>query len=177
MGRVAILGGAAGEGEEPRGEYEEEGRRRVAAVVPALVPFLDDDDPDVRRAVIRISSLATGEAVREVLERLDARYDADPDAWTRADVLTVLTRLDPDAEAVRHRLDTALKDRPPPCVPWRRWSSWSGVGRRIRGASCGSWPRPWRRGPAARPRPGRSPAWATPGSVSTGSSTRTRRAA
>ncbi|MGW7287305.1 hypothetical protein ACWGH4_17610 [Streptomyces sp. NPDC054847] len=112
-GLLKILAGTAGEGERPRGENEEEGRRRVAALVPALLPFLTDDDADVRRAVVRISSLATGQAVRVVLEKLAARYRADPDAWIRADALTVLTRLDPDAEAVRHRLDTALQDRTP----------------------------------------------------------------
>jgi hypothetical protein len=112
-GLLRILGGAAGEGEGPRGENEEEGRRRVAAVVPALLPFLADDEADVRRAVVRVSRLATGEAVREAVEQLAARYRADPDAWVRADALTVLTRLDTDAEAARNRLDTALKDRAP----------------------------------------------------------------
>ncbi|MEU4097674.1 HEAT repeat domain-containing protein [Streptomyces sp. NPDC026673] len=106
---LLLIAGAAGE-RETRTGVAEEARARVAACVPELLPFLADDDQAVRRAAVRVASLAAGDTVPEALRRLVERYAADPDPEVRADALTALTLLDPDREAAGRRLREALED-------------------------------------------------------------------
>ncbi|WP_157963690.1 hypothetical protein [Actinocorallia populi] len=111
---LGMLAGAAGEGEPACGGYEEMGRALVGSAMPALLPFLHDDDADVRRAVIRLASMTAGDAVPIVLESLAGRYAADPVAEIRADVLLALTCLGFYPEVGR-LLHEALDD-PSPAV-------------------------------------------------------------
>ncbi|MEV0408863.1 hypothetical protein [Actinoallomurus sp. NPDC050550] len=69
-------------------------RAAVGAMAPGLLSCLEDADPAVRRAALRVAAVATDP--KAVAERLNGVYVADPDADVRADALTALARVDPN---------------------------------------------------------------------------------
>ncbi|MFD0403723.1 hypothetical protein [Kitasatospora sp. NPDC127116] len=112
---LAALAGCGGTEAEPEYDDEVQGCTRIAAEVAGLLHLLRDDDPVVRRNMVRVARRATGDTVPVVLRALTACYTSDPAAAVRAEALTVLTLLDPDSDAARRRLRSALTD-PVPAV-------------------------------------------------------------
>ncbi|WP_405789986.1 hypothetical protein [Streptomyces sp. NBC_01367] len=82
----------------------------VLAELPALLRFLEDPDPETRRAVVCLTPLAAlvGE---DVGDRLARRYEEDPDGMVRADAFSALAALRSDA--VRRWAAEALTDPEP----------------------------------------------------------------
>jgi hypothetical protein len=81
---------------------------RVAAVLPDLLPFLDDPARAVRRAAVRLTTAADAATRPAVVEHLIRRYEDDPVVEVRADALTALALLDADPAAVEARERAAL---------------------------------------------------------------------
>ncbi|MFH8386740.1 HEAT repeat domain-containing protein [Kitasatospora sp. NPDC018058] len=112
---LAALAGTGGPEAEPEFEDEVQGCMRVAEEVAGLLHLLRDDDPQIRRNMVRVARRATGATVPAALRELTACFESDSSPAVRAEALTVLTRLDPDARAVDGRLRSALTD-PVPAV-------------------------------------------------------------
>ncbi|MEU2827913.1 hypothetical protein ABZ667_04475 [Streptomyces lavendulae] len=87
MGELVAMVGLGG-AEEDRTAC----RALVTAEVPALLAFQDDEDPDVRRAVLTVMTLAHASG-EDLWTHLAGRYEEDPDGRVRADALVALAGL------------------------------------------------------------------------------------
>ncbi|MFD8252493.1 hypothetical protein [Streptomyces werraensis] len=107
---LALLAGAGGHGPEPQPGDEEEGCAKVGDEVSGLLHLLGDDDPQVRRQMVRVARRATGAVVPVAVRELTTVYERDSAAAVRAEALTVLTRIDADPHSAHRRLHDALTD-------------------------------------------------------------------
>ncbi|NEC53388.1 hypothetical protein G3I18_33305 [Actinospica acidiphila] len=107
---LALLAGAGGHGPEPQPGDEAEGCAAVGAEVGGLLHLLGDDDPQVRRQMVRVARRATGATVSVAVRELTLVYERDPAAAVRAEALIVLTRLDADPGSAHRLLHRALRD-------------------------------------------------------------------
>ncbi|MFF4421718.1 HEAT repeat domain-containing protein [Streptomyces sp. NPDC001549] len=90
--RLADIADGRGPGSAERGDADAAAFGLVLVELPALLRFLEDPDPETRRAVVRITPLASlvGE---DVGDRLARRYAEDPDGPVRADAFSALAGL------------------------------------------------------------------------------------
>ncbi|MFF0392380.1 HEAT repeat domain-containing protein [Kitasatospora sp. NPDC004615] len=82
----------------------------VSGELPGLLHLLRDEDPEVRRRLVRVARWAAGDELPLALDALTACHRDDPSARVRAEALAVLGRLDPDPAG---RLRAALTDSEP----------------------------------------------------------------
>ncbi|MGW4382807.1 hypothetical protein [Kitasatospora sp. NPDC004531] len=107
---LAFLVGAGGSGRVPGTAEERAGAARVSAELPGLLHLLRDEDLAVRRQAVQVACRAEGAAVAVAVEALTACRHGDPSARVRADALTALGVLAPDAG---ERMRAALADPEP----------------------------------------------------------------
>ncbi|QNS02810.1 HEAT repeat domain-containing protein [Streptomyces xanthii] len=93
---LALLGGMAESGDES-GMEPGMVRAAVVAQLPLLIPMLDDDSAGVRKAAAW--ALSHTRAAGEVRDALRARWEPESDPGVRAEVLSGIARLDPEAGA------------------------------------------------------------------------------
>ncbi|MBC6468843.1 hypothetical protein [Actinomadura alba] len=89
-------------------------RTAVEDALPRLLPLMDDPDPQVRRALLRVL-VTLPEVAFSHLPLLLERLAADPDVQVRADLMTTLARVDLDLDASERRHRAGLDD-PAPAV-------------------------------------------------------------
>ncbi|WP_406083908.1 hypothetical protein [Streptomyces virginiae] len=115
--RLADIADGRGPESAGRGDEDAAAHDLVLAELPALLRFLDDPDPETRRAVVTLTPLAS-RVGEDVWDRLARRYEDDPDGQVRADVFSALACLaDPGgsrADAVRRWTAGAVTDPEPP---------------------------------------------------------------
>lgn len=107
---LAAVADGCGPGSTERTENDAVVFDLVLAELPSLLRFLEDPDPETRRAVVSLTPLAAlvGE---DVGDRLARRHEEDPDGMVRADALSALAALRSDA--VRRWAAEALTDPEP----------------------------------------------------------------
>lgn len=93
---LALLGGMA-ESEDEHGVAPGAVRAAVAEQLPLLLPLLAAPEPEVRRTAAWAVSHTRAPAV--ALPALRARWDREPEAAARAEVLAGIARLDPQGGA------------------------------------------------------------------------------
>lgn len=94
--RIAILACLITLGDQRHNDYAESDavRETLANVVPHLMSLLDDDDPEVRRLVVRLLAAVNDVDHDTAIARLVGILAEDSDGWTRADAVSVLSVLD-----------------------------------------------------------------------------------
>lgn len=90
------------------------GRRAVFALLPRLLRLVDDPDADVRRGLLRLVAACESEG-RVALPVLNERLAHESDPRVRADIVTVLSVVDP-ASADRGDRNRDLMADPDPAV-------------------------------------------------------------
>ncbi|WP_406082244.1 hypothetical protein OG468_33650 [Streptomyces zaomyceticus] len=107
---LTLLGGMA-ESEDEYGVGQGTVRAAVAAQLPLILPSLSDGSPEVRQAAVWAAA-HTREA-RAVLPGLRERWEREPEAPVRAELLGAVSRLDPAEGAALAREALAPKEAPP----------------------------------------------------------------
>ncbi|WP_436791878.1 hypothetical protein [Yinghuangia sp. YIM S10712] len=97
-------------------EAVDTGRRAVCDLMPRLLGLVDDKDPTVRRALLRLIAACVPDSLT-AFPSLEERLASETDAGVRADVVTVLSMIDPSAED-RDRRNRQLMADPVPAVRW-----------------------------------------------------------
>ncbi|MFD9476015.1 hypothetical protein [Streptomyces nojiriensis] len=108
--RLANIADGRGPGSAERGDEDAAAFGLVLAELPSLLRFLEDPDPETRRAVVALTPLASL-VDEDVGDRLAQRYEEDPDGPVRADAFSALAGL--RADVVRRWAAEAVTDPEP----------------------------------------------------------------
>lgn len=101
-------------GDHSGGDTEAVGaaRRAVFTLLPDLLALACDTDRNVRKAWLRLVA-ACGPDAASALPLLDERLRSEPDPGVRADVVTVVCKVDPSAATITERLGRLVQDPVP----------------------------------------------------------------